>query len=208
MFSHRGERSLILYFNDGTVEPIYLTMASVNVKLTVWVCIAITFFLNSASSAGQIYTWTDKNGTLHLTDTPPPESAQSVDVMHYSPRLDKEQEGVQQIRNYEKYDRILKEAEALADRTGKQAAAAGEKANLAEKAAQEERTKTSELEAQVTKRKKHQLELSRQKDLEARAVEKAAAAQQQALEAEKLYQQAEEQLKTLRQAIDRQRRGK
>jgi len=121
--------------------------------------------------------------------------------MRYTPRSDKNQGAVQQIQNYEKYDRLLKEAETLADRAAKQAAAAREKANMAEKFAQEEQAKTAELEAKVTMRKKHRLELSRQKAREAQAIEKSLEARQQALDADKLYQQAEEQVKIIRQAI-------
>jgi len=178
-----------------------------DIKYTIWLIIGIIFFFNQEPLAGQIYTWTDKNGTLHLTDTLLPKSAEKVDVMRYTPRSGKDLGAVQQIQNYEKYNRLLKEAEDLVDRTTKQAAEARNKANIAEESAQEEQAKTIEQEAKVTRRRKQKLELIRQKAREVKAIEKSAEAQQQALNAEKLKQQAEEQLKTLRQVIDQQRKS-
>jgi hypothetical protein len=34
--------------------------------------ILLVGFLSSGLIAGQVYTWTDENGNLHVTDTPPP----------------------------------------------------------------------------------------------------------------------------------------
>jgi hypothetical protein len=40
--------------------------------LIIIACILSVGFLNSSLIAGEVYTWTDENGNLHVTDTPPP----------------------------------------------------------------------------------------------------------------------------------------
>jgi hypothetical protein len=48
---------------------------------------AATFIFQSASGlwAGSIYTWTDKNGAVHITETPPPPGAAVEDAMSNPP---------------------------------------------------------------------------------------------------------------------------
>ena|SRR5690554_3008881 len=43
--------------------------------------IAVLFFILSSSAAADIYTWTDANGAVHFTDTPPPDKrSRPIDV--------------------------------------------------------------------------------------------------------------------------------
>ena len=48
---------------------------------------AVSLIFQSASGlwAGSIYTWTDKNGAVHITETPPPPGAAVEDVMSSPP---------------------------------------------------------------------------------------------------------------------------
>ena len=48
---------------------------------------AASLIFQSASSlrAGSIYTWTDKNGAVHITETPPPPGAAVEDAMSNPP---------------------------------------------------------------------------------------------------------------------------
>jgi hypothetical protein len=39
-------------------------------------------------SADKLYTWTDENGNLHITETPPPKNAKTKDVMTYRPQTE------------------------------------------------------------------------------------------------------------------------
>ena len=52
----------------------------------------IVFFFAAAGplSADKVYTWTDKDGKLHITDQPPPESANVRDVIKYKPQSEEE----------------------------------------------------------------------------------------------------------------------
>ena len=43
---------------------------------------------NSELSADQVYTWTDKDGDMHITAEPPPKNARVKDILKYEPQLD------------------------------------------------------------------------------------------------------------------------
>ena len=45
--------------------------------------ILLVGFLSSGLIAGQVYTWTDENGNLHVTDTPPPAKSKLKDTLEY-----------------------------------------------------------------------------------------------------------------------------
>ena len=48
--------------------------------------LGLLFFVNPNLSADKLYTWTDENGTLHITEDPPPKKAKTKDVMSYRPQ--------------------------------------------------------------------------------------------------------------------------
>jgi hypothetical protein len=52
----------------------------------------IIFFLATTGplSADKVYTWTDKDGNVHITDQPPPEGANVSNVTTYKPQSEKE----------------------------------------------------------------------------------------------------------------------
>ncbi len=56
-------------------------------------------FLNSGLNAGEIYTWTDKEGNLHVTDTPPPAKSKLKDTLEYQERTPAE---IQELKNLKK----------------------------------------------------------------------------------------------------------
>ena len=45
-------------------------------------CVGLVFL--SAAVAGEVYTWTDADGNIHITDRPPKDSAQVESVIRYS----------------------------------------------------------------------------------------------------------------------------
>ena len=53
--------------------------------LILGISLCLIFLANAPLSADQIYTWTDENGNLHITQTPPPEHAKLNNVMTYKP---------------------------------------------------------------------------------------------------------------------------
>jgi hypothetical protein len=54
--------------------------------------IIVIFFLATTAplSADKVYTWTDKDGNVHITDQPPPQGANVRDVTTYKPQSEKE----------------------------------------------------------------------------------------------------------------------
>jgi hypothetical protein len=57
----------------------------------------LAIFIGSSLNAQKIYTWTDQNGVIHLSDQPPPEkdSAKDIDVMRYEEKTPQEIEAIQ-----------------------------------------------------------------------------------------------------------------
>jgi hypothetical protein len=48
--------------------------------------LALIVSANLELSADQVYTWTDKDGNMHITAEPPPQNARVKDVIKYEPR--------------------------------------------------------------------------------------------------------------------------
>ena len=59
-------------------------------------CVLLVGFLNSSLIAGQVYTWTDENGNLHVTDTPPPPKSKIKDTLEYEEKTAAE---IQELQN-------------------------------------------------------------------------------------------------------------
>ena len=56
-------------------------------------------FTASLLGAQKLYTWTDENGVLHITDSPPPQKAQLEDVVTYKERTPEEQRDIERRKN-------------------------------------------------------------------------------------------------------------
>ena len=54
--------------------------------LIITVGILLVGLLNSDTYGGQVYTWTDKDGNLHVTDTPPPPKSKIKDTIEFEER--------------------------------------------------------------------------------------------------------------------------
>jgi hypothetical protein len=97
---------------------------------------AVTLIFQSASGlwAGSIYTWTDKNGAVHITETPPPPGAAVEDVMSTPPESPVQpiQPPPPSIGNWE-----VQQAEQQAQQAQEQQEAARQKAAEAEREAQQ-----------------------------------------------------------------------
>jgi type IV secretory pathway VirB10-like protein len=50
--------------------------------------LVLIILANSELSADKVYTWTDKDGNMHITAEPPPQNARVKDVLQYEPRPD------------------------------------------------------------------------------------------------------------------------
>ena len=111
-------------------------------RMTKTVCVSILgsiLILVSTSylPAEEIYTWTDKDGNLHITNSPPPKGATLNEVTTYSDRPGTQESGHQdtqksQVTNAERFEKA------------KEDDAAQHKADIAVEKAQEAATKASD----------------------------------------------------------------
>ncbi len=62
--------------------------------LTATAVLLVCIFTASVLGAQKLYTWTDENGVLHITDHPPPQRAQIEDVVTYRERTPEEQQAI------------------------------------------------------------------------------------------------------------------
>ena len=79
-------------------------------RMTNTVCVSILgsiFILVSTSylPAAEIYTWTDKDGNLHITEHPPPKGAKLKEVTTYSGKPDPRKSDLQKSQNNQSEDR-------------------------------------------------------------------------------------------------------
>ena len=58
-----------------------------------------SLFIASLLGAQKLYTWTDENGVLHITDHPPPPRAQVEEVVTYKERTPEELNAIQRRKN-------------------------------------------------------------------------------------------------------------
>ena len=61
--------------------------------------LVLILLANSELSADQVYTWTDKDGNMHITAEPPPQNARVKDVIKYEPRPDETVTDAEQRRD-------------------------------------------------------------------------------------------------------------
>jgi len=71
----------------------------------------------SMPGAQKLYTWTDENGILHITETPPPKNARVEEVTNYKERTPEDEAARRQRneefrRKLEKYDQRVQTQEA------------------------------------------------------------------------------------------------
>jgi hypothetical protein len=159
------------------------------------------FFTHSGVSADQIYTWTDKDGHMHITAEPPPQNARVKDVLQYEPRPEQNIPEAEPERNAETEATAEKPVPDYVLRARARAEKARNEAEIA-RARAEELAKTAEKYIETHNRNeymrrayKYQLRKAAEDAKNAR--EKARIAEENASEAEKKAKYAEERAKLL-----------
>ena len=61
--------------------------------------ILFSLFAATILGAQKLYTWTDENGVLHITEQPPPKSAKVEDVVTYKERTPEELEAIEREKD-------------------------------------------------------------------------------------------------------------
>jgi len=156
----------------------------------------LLFFSNSEVLADRVYTWTDKDGNMHITAEPPPQNARIKDIIKYEPRPDETVPDPEPHRDSEaatapgkpESDEV-RQTRAKAEKARKEAEMAGAKA--------EEVTKTAEKYIKTHNRNEymrraHKYKIRKAADDAKAAQEQARIAEEKAIEAEKKAKLAEE----------------
>jgi FtsZ-interacting cell division protein ZipA len=167
------------------------------------ILIILSFVMTAELTADKVYTWTDENGNLHITQVPPPKKAKLKDTMDYQPKPEKEdleterrlETGDEATLKKQKSDEVRK-ARADAEKAKKQAEIARGKAEEATRMAKEY-IETHDRNQYERRAYEYQMEKAVE---DAKAAEKQARiAQEKAIQVEKKAKLAEEQA---RQAVD------
>ncbi len=167
--------------------------------LLIGIIIAGLFATFTELRAAEVYTWTDENGNLHITQDPPPKKAKLKDTMTYQPQsavkdleIERRQKAADEAATEkQKSDELLK-AKAEAEQARNEAEIAAAKAEEAARMAKEY-IETHNRNQYMRRVYQYQMEKAAE-DAKA-AQERAKAAEQRAIEAEKKAAVAEEQAK-------------
>ncbi len=168
--------------------------------LPIIIGILLAGVFSSGLIAGQVYTWTDENGNLHVTDTPPPPKSKVKDTLEYQEKTAAEIQELRNIKERRDRDRLqetktnrVEEAKRRAREADKDAQTAAEQADqITQEVEVYVRRLGSTKEKRKQFRKKIQREIQRAEAAQARARQAAEDARQAAKDA----RLAEEELKT------------
>jgi hypothetical protein len=152
--------------------------------------------VNSEVFADQVYTWTDKDGNMHITAEPPPQNARVKDIIEYEPQPDKTVPEAEQHRDSEaqvapggqESDEVHR-ARVRAKKARQEAETARAKAEEAAKAAEKYIETHNQNEYM---RRAHQYQMRKAAEGAKAARERARIAEEKAIEAEKKVTLAEE----------------
>jgi hypothetical protein len=156
------------------------------------ISLLLLFFSNSEGFADQVYTWTDKDGNMHITAEPPPQNARVKDVITYEPRPEATVPEAEEHRNSETGAEAGEKESDEVRRATARAEKARQEAEIA-RARAEEKTKAAEKYIETHNRNEY---MRRAHKYQMRkAAEEAKAAQQQARIAEEKAIEAEKNAK-------------
>ncbi|MGW8302619.1 MAG: DUF4124 domain-containing protein [Desulfobacterales bacterium] len=151
---------------------------------------------NSELSADQVYTWTDKDGNMHITAEPPPKNARVKDILKYEPQLDNAVPATEQRPDSkaaaapgETESDDVRQARIRAEKARKEAESASARAEEATKAA-EKYIETHNRNEYM--RRAYQYQMRKAAGDAKAAQEQARIAEEKAVEAEKKAKLAEE----------------
>lgn len=155
------------------------------------ICVLLTGIFHSNLFAGQVYTWTDEKGNLHVTDTPPPSKSKIKDTLEYQ---EKSAADLQELQNKKERRSREREQETRVDRVEAAKKRAREADKAAQIAAEQADQITREVEVYVrrlgsTKEKRKQFRKRIQREIQ-RAESAQARAKQAALDARRAAEDA------------------
>ncbi len=157
--------------------------------LPIIICILLVGVFSSGLIAGQVYTWTDENGNLHVTDTPPPPKSKVKDTLEYQEKTAADIQELQNIKERRDQDRLQ---ETKTNRVAEAKKRARQADKAAQTAAEQADQITQEVEVYIrrlgsTKEKRKQFRKKIQRE-----IQRAEAAQMRARQAAEDAKQAAE----------------
>ena len=167
----------------------------------IFIGILLVGFSGSGLIAGQVYTWTDENGNLHVTDTPPPPKSRLKDTLEYQEKTAadiQELEQRQHIRDdQERTEAVRRQADEAAERAAKAAQEALEANQEAADAYENARRTYQRYGKTKDKRKKFRKRIERANDAAEAAKARAAEAAENARQARENARSAAKEVETL-----------
>ncbi|MGD2039159.1 MAG: DUF4124 domain-containing protein [Desulfobacterales bacterium] len=153
------------------------------------ISLLLLFFSNSEIFADQVYTWTDKDGNMHITAEPPPQNARVKDVITYEPRPEATAPDSEEPRDSETGAVAGEEESDEVRRARVRAEKARQEAEIA-RARAEEKTRAAEKYIETHNRNEymrraHKYQMRKAADEAKAAQEQARVAEEKAIEAEK-----------------------
>ncbi|MBW2486437.1 MAG: DUF4124 domain-containing protein [Deltaproteobacteria bacterium] len=167
--------------------------------LAIIICAFLSGIFYSNLFAGQVYTWTDENGNLHVTDTPPPSKSKIKDTLEYQEKTAAEIQALQDRKGLRNRER---EQEADRNRVEEAKKRAREADQAAQEAAEQADQITQEVEVYVrrlgsTKEKRKQFRKRIQRE-----IQRAEAAQERARVAVEDARQAAEEARQIEEEFN------
>jgi hypothetical protein len=163
----------------------------------------IVFFFATTGplSADKVYTWTDKDGNVHITNQPPPEGANVRDVTTYKPQSEKEVQEIQrqqQMReNAEDRKRKIGEAQNVEMKAQKAAEEAKIARGKADAAVKDAKDYIDTHDRNQYMRRAHKYDMKKKAAEAEAAVDQANAAAEKARKAEEKAKRSEEELNNI-----------
>ena len=174
-------------------------------KIAIGLAILGSIFIFAGVShlpAEEIYTWTDKDGNLHITKHPPPKGSKLKEVTEYTPKTEAQKTGDQAPQKGQGKDlgsteksKAADEAQREADKAEKEAHEASSKASKAVLKAYETRDKEALQERQVRHDRVTDQDVIEADSEAMRAQEKAKEAREKAQKAKEKAQKAQQRAK-------------
>ena len=172
--------------------------------LSLGIIIIFFFATTGPVSADKVYTWTDKDGNVHITNQPPPEGANVRDVIKYKPQSEKEVQEIQrqqQMRENAEDRKRKKRKLEDAQNAERKAQKAAEEAKItrgkADAAVKDANQYIDTHDRNQYMRRAHKYEMKNKASEAEAAVDQANAAAEKARKAEEKAKRAEEELNNI-----------
>ena len=100
-------------------------------RILVVLAISFTFGMPLRAETGQVYTWTDEHGNLHITNSPPPKNAKIEDVLQYQQKSGHKTPTNKQLQKEEQLEDLKEKQNQQIEEAKRKARQADERAKAA-----------------------------------------------------------------------------